>query len=206
MYKLPEGYRRNLDPVDFDDHAPIYGTCAGWEWQPEVYPAASRFASKGGFKTIVDVGCGAGRKLIPLGADFDIIGIDRPEIIRQNDPEAAVWWHIDLNAPNPIPDIDNAFFICSDVIEHLTHPEYLMESLRKRTKRGSQLLLSTPDRERTRGVGFMGPCPNRGHVQEWTLDELTSWMEELGFDILRSGYTRSNDHEPHNNTCLILAQ
>lgn len=209
-YRLPQRYRRNLRPVPFDDHAPVTGTCEGWEWQPDVYPYAAQLAREIGSKVLVDVGCGAARKLLPLHPEFDLIGIDRLEIVAQIDGPGT-WLDADFEHPVSLPWGalgEPVLWICSDVIEHLVHPERLVERLRERLDEcdGSRLVLSTPDRIATRGAAHRGPSPNRGHVQEWSLDELTQWLGDLGLVVTNAEHTRSNDHEPDLATCLIEAR
>ena len=205
MYHLPDAYVRNLDPVDFDDHAPVVGACAGWVWQPDVYGEAAAIARDAGIGTIIDVGCGAARKLLALGDEFRLIGMDRPEIVEQI-AVPGEWVGVDLEQPDGLPPFDGrAVYVCSDVIEHLVHPEHLVRDLGTRTSNGSIVVLSTPDRPRTRGARHMGPSPNRGHVQEWALGELHNWLRSEGWPIIRATYTRSNDHEEAKATCLVVA-
>lgn len=200
-YRLPDRYRRNLHPVPFDDHAPIVGQCAGWEWQPDVYPYAAEYARTTGASTIVDVGCGAGRKLAPLADEFKIIGLDRPEIVQQITAPGE-WLSVDLEAADvELPAPTDAVFVCSDVIEHLLHPENAM--LAMRAALNGVLILSTPDRSRSNWTRTQGPPLNRGHVQEWTLPELAAWCEDLGYVVVEAEHTRSNDHEPDLATCLL---
>lgn len=202
-YHLQGNYRRNHHPVDFDDHAPVFGQCEGWVWQPDVYPLAAELAREHGLTTIVDVGCGAARKLIPYTDEFTIIGLDRPEIVDQI-TTLGDWRPIDLNAPHTLPEVGPALWICSDVVEHLTHPEHVIRALSERLT-DSVLVLSTPDRIRTRGARHRGPSQNRGHVQEWALHELEGWLRHEGIPVRSIGYTRSNDHEAAEATCLIVA-
>lgn len=209
-YHLPGNYLRNLEPVDFDDHAAVTGQCAGWEWQPDVYPHAAKLARDLAVTTIVDVGCGAARKLLRLADEFTVIGIDRPCIVEQIASTAGLWVGADLEQGGQLGFLnelgDAAVVVCSDVIEHLAHPEHLVDDLAAVCNAtGSVLVLSTPDRVRTRGPRHRGPSPNRGHVQEWALDELAAWLESRGLTVKHAGHTRSNDHQPDLATCLIEA-
>jgi SAM-dependent methyltransferase len=201
---LPTGYRRNLHPVDFDDHAPVTGTCAGWEWQPDVYPYAIDRARDLGATTLIDIGCGAARKLIPFADEFELVGIDRPEIVAQIDAP-GMWLTHDLDSLDPLPcDTAGAVLICSDVIEHLLHPDHLVCTLARAMADGAALLvLSTPDRIRTRGGRHLGPSPNRGHVQEWSLRELVAFLADEGLNVTHADHTRSNDHQDALATCLV---
>lgn len=209
-YRLPSNYRRNVRPVDFDDHAEVTGKCAGWEWQPDVYPFAADVARMIAATTIVDVGCGAARKSLLLVDEFELIGLDRAPIVGQITDNRGTWVAADLEQSGEVgflaEVIEGAVIVCSDVIEHLVHPEVLVGDLASLcAATASTLVLSTPDRVKTRGSRHRGPSPNRGHVQEWTLEELSAWLVDVGFALTEATWTRSNDHEPHLATCLIEA-
>lgn len=209
-YRLPSNYRRNVRPVDFDDHAEVTGKCAGWEWQPDVYPFAADVARMIAATTIVDVGCGAARKSLLLVDEFELIGLDRAPIVGQITDNRGTWVAADLEQSGEVgflaEVIEGAVIVCSDVIEHLVHPEVLVGDLASLcAATASTLVLSTPDRVKTRGSRHRGPSPNRGHVQEWSLGELSAWLAEVGFTLEKSTWTRSNDHGPHMATCLIEA-
>lgn len=206
-YRLPPRYRRNTHPVPFDDHAPIVGQCAGWEWQPDVYPFAAGLAAERGADTLIDIGCGAARKLREFADRFDLIGLDRAEIVRQIDAPGT-YAAIDLESPHvEIPVAGRPVLICSDVIEHLVSPENALLAMAEALRSGALALgLSTPDRSRSRWTRRLGPPSNRGHVQEWTLDELAAWCTDLGFTVVSAGHTRSNDHEPDEATCLLVLE
>lgn len=206
-YCLPAKYRRNVRPVPFDDHAPTEGQCAGWEWQPEVYPHAARRAREIGSKVLVDVGCGAARKLLPFHPEFDLIGIDRAEIVAKIGGPGT-WLDADFERPVALPwgpMGEPVLWICSDVIEHLVNPDRLMGRLGERLTENpaSRLILSTPDRDLSQWTRRQGPPLNRGHVQEWTLEELTAWVTSFGLTVVSAGHTRTNDHQPDHATCLV---
>ena len=206
LYGLPADYRRNVHPVPYDDHAPVTGKCEGWTWQPDVYPLAAELAVEIGAEVIVDVGCGAARKLLPLADRFEVVGIDRGEIVEQINAD-GLWIAADFESVDPLPAVEvgePVVWVCSDVVEHLVHPDRLVSALLDVLGDGDRLVLSTPDRPRTRGEKHRGPSQNRGHVQEWALPELVSWLESLGANVLSADYTRSNDHEPDLATCLVV--
>lgn len=203
-YRLPDGYRRQT-PAPFDDHAAVGGHTAGWVWQPDVYPHAAALARALGVSTLIDVGCGAARKLLPYADEFSLVGVDRPEIVEHIDGDGD-WFPVDLDAPGGAPlDCSDSLVICSDVIEHMVHPEHLANRLKAMLETGAAaVVLSTPDRERTVDRTPTGPSPNPHHAQEWALDELVDWLQDdIGFHVAHAGWTRSNDHEPDLATCLL---
>lgn len=206
MYHLPKGYKRQK-PIDFDDTVVVTDGPGSWEWQPDVVPFAADLATLGDVVAIVDVGCGSAEKWRPYADDFVIAGIDRREITSKI-TAPVMRFAADLESGDPLPvNPDGVLLVCSDVIEHMVDPVQLLYTLKAALLDGAEaLVLSTPDRRLTRGArGDRGPCPNKHHAQEWSLDELVAFMEEHGFIIEHAGHTRSNDHEPDVATSLIVA-
>lgn len=216
-YRLPKGYRRNLRPLSFDDNATVTGHTAGWIWQPKVYPLAFNLAQQVGAVGIVDLGCGSGRRLREAPRHLPTLGVDRLGIIPEvSIDERQTWLAANLDSREGcsliMPTIVGVFggdpgrlvFICSDVLEHLIHPEHLVDLMAAYQASGHRLAISTPDRPRTRGENDMGPSANPYHVQEWALDELVAWLTDSGIRVLGATYTASNDHEMRDETCLII--
>jgi len=165
-----------------------------------VYPYAFDLARSLGRKVVVDVGCGYGRKLAPYADEFTLVGIDRPEVIAKVDVHPCILIAQDLDSGDPLPvDPSVSLVICSDVIEHMAHPERLATTL---AQLGCPVVLSTPDRVRTHGMGNTTPT-NPCHAQEWTLDELEAFLADCGADIAHAGWTRSHDGDHDDATCLV---
>lgn len=197
-YHLPDGYVRQ-QPALFDD----WGDHGGVVWQPDVYPQAARMARLLGFERIVDVGCGSGHKLVDLAGDFDVIGVDCAETVERcrSEHRTGTWIAHDLDGEPALPDLPaDALVVCSDVIEHLWHPERLLGAL---LAGGWTVVLSTPDRARTHGHGTLGPPPNPAHAQEWTRTEFWRWLDEMGARVSYAGWTRSNDASGELATCIF---
>lgn len=199
-YFLRPGYVSRAQPKYFlDDGGDVI-------WQPDVYAEAFQLGRRLGATTIVDVGCGDGRKLAAMYPRFQIIGIDfGPNLhaCRARYP-FGTWLEHDLeDAATPLPlspDPDEPFLIvCSDVIEHLVRPEVLLEKLGAIFERSVGLVLSTPERELTWGLDHLGPPPNEAHVREWSLEELALLLQEHGLTAGEIGLTRSNTltNQPH---------
>lgn len=198
-YRLPADYQRQT-PAAFNDLADD-----GKVWQPDVYPHAAAVAVEVGVDNLLDVGCGACRKLAPLDG-FNLFGVDRPEIVAQVDAPSVALFGCDLETswPAEVADLSDgrSVVICSDVIEHLNRPDVLVSHL---LDFGSVVVLSTPDRVLTHGDGNSGPPPNPAHAQEWTLSELLTWLSvDMGAKILTAGHTRSFEGSDNEATCLVV--
>ena len=194
-YCLPTPYRRRPKPEYFVD------ALDSVIWQPDVYPAAAAVARKVGARTIIDVGSGSGEKLVELHPEFQIVGIDFGENLaacRRRHPY-GFWVEHDLEAfelPRlPAGTAAGAVVVCADVIEHLVAPERLLTTLRDLLVDAAAVVISTPERELTRGAGHPGPPDNPCHTMEWALREFEDLMAAHGLVHGVSGLTRSNDVE-----------
>ena len=201
-YFIKAGYTARLEPnyfVDADLNA---------VWQPDLYEEAAAVARLTGARKIVDVGCGTAAKLVALHPEFEIVGIDygtNIEHAREHYP-FGTWIDADLDESSEslYQGTDDAVLVCGDVIEHLVHPERLLQGLRHGLDAGAHaLLLTTPDRELVSGVDHAGPPENPAHVREWSSLELADFMASLGLHG-HFGLTRSNDVMPYMRTILAV--
>ena len=205
MYNLPEEYRADMYPVDFDDDP------QDREWQPEVYDYAFNLAEESGASRVIDLGCGQARKLQNRG-NIEIIGVDRPPVINkclELYPDSKIkWYKTDfLHEERLGLEFEDAVVISCDVIEHLTDPIQLLDYLMYALEQGAKcVILSTPDRVVWHGEHHMGPPPNVAHVREWQIDELVQFVSEYGFNVMESRLTKSNTVEEICATSLLVLQ
>jgi 2-polyprenyl-3-methyl-5-hydroxy-6-metoxy-1,4-benzoquinol methylase len=191
MFFIQDGYVSNLNP---SHHIDLNFTD---ESQKEVYIFGAEFMKKNNLKTVVDVGCGSGYKLVKYFSEFETVGIDTEPCysyllkkyptkkwLKSGEPEKS-FQQYELNAD---------MVICSDVIEHIINPTDLLNYIK--TLNSSYILLSTPDRRvlRTmRGYGekaWNGPPVNPAHVREWTPEEFHSYISEH-FTVLDSYHCKN---------------
>jgi hypothetical protein len=202
-YFVKPGYRSRDVPE------PSLGGGSETTYQPDVYAFAAVAARSIGATTLIDVGCGRARKLVTSAGTLDTIGIDfdrNIEYCRLQYP-TRTWRDCDLARPHRLPvssgDLERSVVICADVIEHLVHPEHLLASLREAMRSTPLAIVSTPERDLTRGIGDFGPPDNPCHVREWNLAEFTCLLEHYGLRPARVGLTRSDDRD--NATFTIMA-
>lgn len=201
-YYLPDGYQPREVPERYQPGPP-----GGRVWQPDVYPYAAELARLGGSVRLVDVGCSTAAKLQPYGDEFDLIGVDLPGTPA---PDGVSMRYRDLDAPGRFPVakklLAGSVLVCSDVIEHLVQPEYLVAMLVDALGTADALVLSTPDRARTRGPADLGPPRNPCHVREWNADELVAFLADGGLNVVEQFWQRSNDHpDALEATTVIVA-
>ena len=178
-YEIDSRYIINEISTQFDDSQFTD------EFQNEVYDYAKMLAVQNSYKTILDLGCGSGYKLIKFFGDseFKKYGIDVEKTcapLRTKYPNAT-WISYDMDneigLPNRLPkDID--LIICADVIEHLRDPDRLMKLLGEINYK--LLILSTPDRGiiQSRNGKVFGPPDNPHHIREWNTTEFNSYVKK----------------------------
>lgn len=167
-YYLREGYQYRDTCQPFDDQA------NSAEWQDHVYALAHEIAISDATKTVLDIGCGSGFKLMKYFSSFETRGLELPvfvETLRERFPERR-WDAVqEDNGTNHFPPAD--LYICSDVIEHIRHPDAFLRRIARSPFR--TLILSTPAREILYADGkrgFLTPPDNKHHHFEWTMGEL----------------------------------
>jgi hypothetical protein len=166
-YFIHEGYTVRTDNEAFDD------TPFTDEFQLEVYQYARQVADRDELKSVCDVGCGSGFKLVTNFYDLNTIGLEVPKIVqwlRKRWPGRR-WQDCDFqNPPLFAPDL----VMCSDVIEHLLEPNELLDFI-KRLKAKS-IILSTPERDQLCNGTYDGPPHNVHHVREWNFAEFSAYI------------------------------
>lgn len=207
-YCIRQGYEHRPVPEYFVDIDADTGIIC----QPDVYRDAALLAHQLEATTIIDVGCGNGFKLNELSKRFQIIGVDLDgpnlETCQTRYPHAT-WLAHDLDTDDPLPLTDDqlagAIIINADVIEHLVRPEKLVKKLADALTRGAAaVLMSTPERELTWGSTHNGPPPNVCHTREWTIYELSAFLEREGLEFGSLGLTRNNNFHNQMNTILAV--
>lgn len=154
----------------------------------------------------LDVGCGKGNITIPLASlGYSMIGID----ISPNNIEAAQYKQITKD--NPIflvGDAENLafekrsfdFVVCSEVLEHLNHPEKALKSINKILKENGVLVITVPngfgpyslifDYFRNKVICKIFPrITPSGHVQAFTLSKINNLIKEVGFEVLNVNHS-----------------
>lgn len=205
-WHLPAGYVARIPPQYFDDAPNLAGDVV---YQPDVYAFAEYLAEATGRSTVLDIGCGSARKLLAIAARRRI-GVDFEANIRtcRAHTPNGTWIEADLEREPlpPIPGLDPAdtIVVNSDVIEHLVDPSNLVAMLAALHDAGAVVLVSTPDRVRSRGAEHMGPPGNLAHVREWALPELKALLAERGLPAAFGGYTLNNTRRWLKSTLLTV--
>lgn len=145
------------------------------DWQLEVYLHALGLLIKHKLNSIIDVGCGSGRKLMTYFKNFDTLGIELPVNVAR-----LQQLHPDNKWVTFTPDqrFSAGCVICADVIEHVVDPNQLVAVLK--AIEFKFLVVSTPARDLLHKKWwrreFWGPPTNETHQREWTVKEFGRYM------------------------------
>lgn len=206
-FELPPDYIARSTINYFDDSTYL---TADIVYQPEVYDIADYLIRATGRTTVIDIGCGSGRKLRAVNADRHI-GIDfgsNIELCRSTYGAWGEWHEADFSRKDCL-DLASfassaAVVVCADVVEHVLDPRLLVDLLAACHARGAIVLTSTPDRVRVRGVNHKGPPPNRSHIREWAMEEYVRFLASRGLPAIFGGYTINNSRDRRLETILTI--
>jgi glycosyltransferase involved in cell wall biosynthesis len=182
----------------------------GVVWRRDVYNHAATVATRLGANRIVDLGAGSGSKLMSLHPSFEILGIDygpNVEIARRRFA-TGTWREHDLDRDGLLPlspdELEGSVVVCANVIEQLTHPEFLLGNLRELLPLVGAIVMSTPERDLTHGPGALGPPPDECRVREWNVQEFAALLEAWGFEHGELELTRSGEAGGHQDTIIAV--
>jgi hypothetical protein len=203
---IKPGYRARGTAVYFDDTAYADDDIIH---QPHAYTLAGFLASRYHAETIIDIGCGSGRKLMGLQG-IRRIGIDYGANLvhcKQLNPDET-WVEADLESCRtldiPPEVISRSVVLCADVIEHLVNPTNLLALLSKLATRARAVIITTPDRDLVRGIDDAGPPANAAHVREWNIEEFHSLLRASDLAPTFIGLTINNNKKLEKKTILAV--
>lgn len=164
------------------------------EYQNKVYERVEELIKENNSKCVFDVGCGFTTKLndyiIPhvdkvYGLDQQSAIDANKQYLKNDDKVNYILCDFDdeeqLNLVNieDEPDI----IICSDVIEHVLHPDILLKFIKGLAKKNTFIILSTPERDAERGVNCI-KSNKAEHVREWNKSEFNKYISYMGFNVI----------------------
>lgn len=200
LFRAPTRFGIRGDYIHRGESAHFDDTASTDEYQREVYERARDVARRDHLRTVYDVGCGSGYKLVHYLGEFDTTGFEVPqtlEYLRREYPDRK-WAQVSF-ADRDVPPAD--LVVCSDVIEHVLDPDELMRFLVAVT--GKWLVLSTPDRARAYGRFSqyqLGPPSSEHHIREWTMDEFRRYVSRF-VEVVEHTHTH-----PEHSTQMIVAR
>lgn len=205
---IKKGYTHRTDGDYFD--APSYVSQNDIVHQPAVYHLADFLGERFGCTHLIDLGCGAGRKLVESHPKFKLIGIDYGSNLTHCKAQYPfgdwIKWNLEDTGIIPIATdiLRNSIVICADVIEHLRNPRSLLKNLAHFSEYARAIIMSSPERDLLRGVSDFGPPENPAHVREWNLTELKQYITSMGLNIAFSGLTVNNSVALEKKNSLVI--
>jgi len=159
--------------------------------------AMLEWVPKTGGLSLLDLGCGSGEmsaRLAELG--HRVIGIDISEnALHKYNQRGYAGIKGDLEGAIPFVPQKFDLLWCSEVIEHLIHPEKFLAECLRLLKPGGQLLLSTPNSGHYvyRTLRYCGipweKIQHSGHRNFFTYTSIMEMIQDQGFKVLDSlGY------------------
>lgn len=182
QYGIRPGYRHRREILYFDDTSQTDGH------QREVYKFAAEIMETNKFKTVYDIGCGSGYKLVNYLGQYETTWFDLEatvKFLKEKYPQRN--WQTAQFSDRDIAPAD--LVICSDVIEHVPDPDSLLSFLESISK--DLIIISTPARDLIYKAGdydYMGPPRNSCHIREWSFKEFSKYISSK-FRIIRHEIT-----------------
>jgi len=155
--------------------------------QYQIYKFCQKLIKKNNIKSVLDIGCGKGEKLMKLIKPYcnEVYGIDEKRIIAYCKLVyySDNFYHGDIEEGKT--EINKKFdlIISSDVIEHLKNPDRLINFIKQFSHSNTLIVISTPERDILRGKNSLNP-PNKSHTREWNKIEFKKYLESRNLVIL----------------------
>ncbi len=176
--------------------------------QPYAYSFTRHLGQKTGVKYIIDIGCSHHEQLVKLYPEFQIIGIGCGENLEYCKEKYLFgkWIKVDFTKPIELilskEVLRNSIILCTDIIEHLVNPTYLLNFLKKNMEYSSIGILTAIDRDIIKKKDE-GPPLNINHIREWNFEEFKMLISKK-FDSYDIGLTINNQFEKEKNIIVSI--
>jgi glycosyltransferase involved in cell wall biosynthesis len=174
---------------------------------PDVFPFAIEMGQKFGCSQLIALGESTAVNLLQLDPPLGIIGVVPGKALamcrRQN--RFATWTEGAFDGTKETSlarkNLKRSIIVCTDVIDGLSSPEYLFESLKKWLDHAPLCILTSAARESAdsnqgspAGVGF----------GRWSVTEFERLLTVAGFNVQFTGLTASDAHSLEKKTILAV--
>lgn len=164
-----------------------------------------------GPKRILDIGCSDGflSRLLKERTGAEIVGIEGSSTAAAQAREVCTRVHEIFLGSDPIPEEDRSFdlVVVGEVIEHVFQTEDMLEELRRVTRPGGHVLLTTPNlaawfnrimilmghhplfsdigvRETNAGNPYIKAFTPPGHIRAFTMSSLSDILRRTGWKVV----------------------
>lgn len=190
QYQIKAGYQSHRVNTSIEEYQGDYWdrkrTAMAWYCQWDDYRTALRLIKKHQLKTVLDVGCGVGHKLMSMLAPHaTVTGVDQATAVavaRKSHPQGR-FVAMNLEKPTPIEGGPFDVILNAGVIEHLLDPDQMLNWVREQCHANSWFIISTAERDVLRGQNNLR-SPHEDHVREWNKVEFAAYLESRGFRVI----------------------
>lgn len=146
-----------------------------------------QYIAKPGMK-VLDYGCGSGGSLLEIEAlGAEAYGIETDPNVQQVIDKLGLRIHIGTLDDAPFTDTLFDLIVLNQVLEHIPHPERLLEKLRIRLKPGGKLVLSLPNADSIFACFFKRTWINWHipyHLHHFNPDSARIFLERCGWRVV----------------------
>jgi len=178
-------YTPEIRRMDYDDYWKVKGD---FTHSPR-YDIFAGLIDRGA--SVLDIGCGNGANLRHLAASREVQGegLDVSEVAVARAREAGVKARVaDASSPAFVLDRKYDYIIISEVLEHISNPEDLIEKVRGNFTKGLILSLPNIGHYMFRLRLLFGHFPIQWayhpaeHLRFWTISDFKLWLGRLGLE------------------------
>jgi SAM-dependent methyltransferase len=175
-------------------------------FQYHVYQKAKDLIKGRGLHTVLEVGCGPGRKfkrlIWPHCDDSVLIDVPSCAPLIETILPKATFIGVDLETVSLALGRQFDLIVCADVVEHLANPDSCLRFMHSHLAPSGYCVVSTPERDLVRGMDSCRP-PNPAHVREWNRQEFATLLQSRGFRIIEHSLY---PQRAHSKICFTLTQ
>ena len=134
-------------------------------------------------KRVLDIACGDGTYLKQFGNNSLGIDISDPNLIKCQSIGLKVS-KADLNSIFPIKDNSFDTVYCSNILEHVDSPMFMLRESNRVLKKDGILVLCVPNEDSIIHWFYDYFEPNGRHLYSFSINNLIALMRETDFDII----------------------
>lgn len=146
----------------------------------EVYRFAAKVAKLHQLQSVLDLGCGSGKKLLKYFPELTTTGWEHPATVARLQAKYPHrrWQAFNFGLSHPDPA---QLVIACDVIEHLLNPDAMLTCIQRVNP--TFAVIATPDRQQLPYAPHLAPPLNPTHVREWNRPEFHRYVSDF-FDVV----------------------
>ncbi|NLW48830.1 MAG: glycosyltransferase, partial [Firmicutes bacterium] len=179
-------------------------------YKPDLYNLVYFLAKRSSAKNVIVIGGDNRQVLFEFAKEFNLIIIDSKINIKEDREKISPCTIINDDLENGLPYISDeilsdSIIIFSNIIEKLANLDRMLQQLPSLSNKCKFMVITTPDRDRTIGVGDYRHFADSHHVSKWSLDEFDSLLQNCNCSQFMIGYTINTDHDFCKNNIIVVS-